>query len=162
MNMIRHDNKHVQLDIWVLTRQVFPHRFDHPTIVVQAHLVFFDSPEEAFTFASTGSHKVGAGLRVIIFLQANSPAMVHLIVESWHGWLRLLRWATMRGRLYYRHYTQQNPNISRGISEFFWGPRPTQGIVECRKEGTTWGALWTRRSSPAAGGRVPPDCIAAE
>ena len=76
--MIGHDNKFIQFN----TREVFgdikPIYYCNYAIFIQNHFIINDFSEQASFVFRAYRHKIGAILRIIVFLQTDGPSVMYI------------------------------------------------------------------------------------
>ena len=77
MHVIGHHNEHVQFDARESRGQPAPFIQNHPTGVRETHLAIHDLAEPRHPILGANRDEVRAGLRVVVALQADRPAMIN-------------------------------------------------------------------------------------
>ena len=71
VNMVWHDHKRAELNIWKTPGQIFPFSRDHASNLVQPHLVLLTVAEEAKPVLDHDCHEISAAKTVIVPFQTD-------------------------------------------------------------------------------------------
>jgi len=81
MNMIRHHHKCININPGIMSRQFFPHRFNHPPRFIQPHLPIDNLPKRAFSVLRADGDEISADLGIIVFRQPDGSSVGFLTIE---------------------------------------------------------------------------------
>ena len=81
MDVIGHDDKYVNIDIWEMFWDINPGLFNNLTDLVQYNLTIDYFTKEILSLMADNRHEIGPWLGIIVFLQSNGLALVLLILH---------------------------------------------------------------------------------
>jgi len=76
MNMVRHDDERIALDVRIMIWQFIPNHLHHPSRIIRAHFSINDMTKQTGSMEGHNSNEIRSGLCIVITLQSDRSAVV--------------------------------------------------------------------------------------